>query len=115
MPALFNDIDSMQARIDAKLERKASTGPAAPESTDATMHRQLTPGSIAAAEERLGEMSPLKAAAVARAMTRAREADSAGDKSACERALAEAHAHRSLDTAGPSGRFFRRLLRVRRR
>jgi hypothetical protein len=83
-----NDIDSMQARIDAKLERKASTGPAAPESTDATMHRQLTPGSIAAAEERLGEMSPLTA--VAQAMTRAREADSAGDKSACERALAEA-------------------------
>ena len=80
----------MQARIDAKLERKAATGPAAPESTDATMHRQPTPGSIAAAEERLGEMSPLKAAAVAQAMTRAREADSAGDKSACERALAEA-------------------------
>jgi len=85
-----HDIDSMQARIDAKLERKAAAGPDAPESTDATMNRQPTPGSIAAAEERLGEVSPLKAAAVAQAMTRAREADSAGDKSVCERALAEA-------------------------
>jgi hypothetical protein len=84
-----HDIDRMQARIDAKLERKAATGPAAPESTDATMHRQPTPGSIAAAEERLGEVSTQTAEAVAQAMARARVADSADDKSACEQALAD--------------------------
>jgi hypothetical protein len=84
-----NEIDHMQAEIDAKLERKATTGPAAPESTDATMNRQPTPGSIAAVEERLGEVSPQRAAAVAQAMARARAADSAGDKSACEQALAD--------------------------
>jgi hypothetical protein len=39
------DIDRMQARVDAKLERKAATGPVAPESTDATMNRQPTAGS----------------------------------------------------------------------
>jgi hypothetical protein len=84
-----NEIDHMQAEIDAKLERNAAAGPAAPESTGATMHRQPTSGSIAAAEERLGEASPQKAASVAQAMARARAADSAGDKRACEQALAD--------------------------
>ena len=83
------DIDRMQARLDAKLEAKAATGATAPESTAATMHRQPTPGSIAAAEGKLGEVSPQKAAAVGAAMARARAADNAGDKGACEQALAE--------------------------
>jgi hypothetical protein len=83
-------IDAMQARIDAKLEAKAAAGPAAKEGVAAGMSRQPTPGSIAAAEEQLGELSPQAIDAVKQAMARARSADSAGDKSACEQALADA-------------------------
>jgi hypothetical protein len=71
------EIDRMQVRIDAKLNEIAAAGPTARESTAA--RRQPTPGSIAAAEERLGELSPDTVAAVAQAMTRARAADSASD------------------------------------
>jgi hypothetical protein len=83
------DIERMQARIDAKMGQRAAAGPAARESTAATTHRQPTPGSIAAAEEKLGEVSAQTAEAIARDMARARAADSAGDNSACERALAD--------------------------
>jgi hypothetical protein len=85
-----HEIDLVQARIDAKLEAKAAAGPSARESTAATMHRQPTPGSIAAAEAKLGDVSPENVAAVGAAMARAREADRAGDSSACEQALADA-------------------------
>ena len=79
----------MQAKIDAMLEALAAAGRSARESTAATMHRQPTPGSIAAAEVNLGDVSPEKIQAVEALMTRAREADRAGDQSACEQALAE--------------------------
>jgi hypothetical protein len=79
----------MQAEIDAKLESFAATGPSASESTAATMHRQPTPESIAGAESQLGEISPEKIQAVTAAMERARKADSVGDQSACEQALAD--------------------------
>ena len=85
-----HEIDRMQAQVDARLEAKAAAGPAARESTAATMNRQPTPESMAAAEARLGEVSPQKMEAVAAAMARARAADAAGDKSACEQALADA-------------------------
>jgi hypothetical protein len=84
-----HEIDRMQAQVDARLEAKAAAGPAARESTAATMNRQPTPESMAAAEARLGEVSPQKIEAVAAAMARARQADGAGDKSACEQALAD--------------------------
>lgn len=83
------EIDRTQARIDAKLEALAAVGRSAPESDAATMHRQPTPGSIAAAEVKLGDVSPEKVQAVEALMTRAREADRAGDQGACEQALAE--------------------------
>jgi len=83
------DIDRMQARVDAKLEAKAAAGPVGRESGAALMHRQPTPGSIAAAESELGDVSPQTAETIAAAMTRAREADRAGDGRACERALAD--------------------------
>jgi type II secretory pathway component PulM len=83
------EIDSMQTRVDARLEAKAAAGPSAKESTDALAHRQPTPSSIARAEERLREMSAETVAAVKQALGRARAADSAGDKNACEQALAE--------------------------
>jgi hypothetical protein len=84
-----HEIDRTQAEVDAKLEAKAGAGPFARESSGALVHRQPTPGSIAAAEGRLGEVSPRTVEAVAAAFARAREADRAGDKSACEQALAD--------------------------
>ena len=94
MPASYagpcsHEIDRVQAEIDARLETKAAAGPSARESTAATAHRQPTPGSIAAAEVRLGDVSPQKVEAVLAAMARAREADQAGHQSACEQALAD--------------------------
>jgi hypothetical protein len=54
------------------------------------MHRQPTPESIGAAESRLGEVSPENLQTMTAAMSRAREADRAGDQAACEEALASA-------------------------
>jgi len=82
-------IDRMQARVDAQFAAKAAAGPAARESTDALMHRQPTPGSVAAAERRFGETTSKTVEAVASAMAAAREADRVGDRDACDRALAE--------------------------
>ncbi len=50
-------IDLMQARVDAKLASAARSGPTARETVAATDHRQPTPDSIAAAEERLGDLT----------------------------------------------------------
>jgi len=83
------EIDRVQARIDAKLEARAAGGPLARESTAALLHRQPTPGSIAAAEEQLGEFSDEAVSTVAQGMERARAAESAGDTQACERALSD--------------------------
>jgi hypothetical protein len=71
-------IESMRARVDARLDAIAGAGRAAPESGGALVHRQPTPNSIAAAEEKLGELSPERMEAVRAAMARARAADAAG-------------------------------------
>jgi len=91
-----HEIDRLQAEIDAKLEALAAAGPSARESTAATMNRQPTPGSIAAAEAKLGDVSPQKVGALRVAMARAREADGAGDQDTCGKALADVH--RTLDS-----------------
>ena len=83
-----DDIGKMQARIDAKLQAKATAGPTGRQ-VGASTHVQPTPRSIAAAEEKLGEVSAETITAVRQAMLRARAADNAGDKNACEQALAE--------------------------
>lgn len=83
-------IDQMQARIDARLAARAAKGPTARETVGAMTRRQPTPGSIAKAEEGLGELPPETVASVKQDMARARAADKAGDTSACERALAAA-------------------------
>lgn len=67
----------MQNKLDAKIEAVAGAGPFGKESTAADLNRQPTPGSIAAADQ-----------AVA-ALARARAADRAGDKGACEQGLTE--------------------------
>ena len=48
------EIYSMEARVDATLKAKAADDPTLQESREALLHRQPTPGSIAAAESRLG-------------------------------------------------------------
>jgi hypothetical protein len=83
------EIDSVQSSVDAKLEANAAAGPAAKEGLRAGMSNQPTPRSIAAAEEKLGEISSRTVDAVRQGMARARAADAVGDKSACEKALAE--------------------------
>ena len=83
-----SEVDRMQVKVDARIEAIAGAGPSAKESTAALLNRQPTPGSIAAAEEKLGEGRRMEEAVAA--LARAREADRTGDKSACERALADA-------------------------
>ena len=83
-----DDIDKMQARIDAKAHAMAAAGPTGRQA-GASTHVQPTPRSIGAAEEKLGGAPTGTVAAVREAMLRARAADSAGDKKACEQALAE--------------------------
>jgi hypothetical protein len=86
-----HEIDRVQAEIDAKLETLAAAGPSARESTAATMNRQPTPGSIAAAEARLGDVSARKVEALKAAMAEARAADNAGAQDTCDKALADVH------------------------
>src|SRR5262249_48807862 len=77
------EIYNMEARIDATLKAKAVDGPTLQESREALLHRQPTPGSIAAAESRLSTTSPQMIDAIMRGMARAREADRTGDLNAC--------------------------------
>ena len=84
-----HEVARVQAAIDAKLEATAAASPSARESTAATTHRQPTPGSIGAAVTGLGAVPPQQAEAVVAGMARAREADRAGDQSACEQALTD--------------------------
>jgi hypothetical protein len=83
-----DQIDAMQARIDAALEAKAAAGPAGKEGVPAGMSVQPTPASIAAAEQKLGDISAKKVKAIKRGMARARVADKVGDLRACNKALA---------------------------
>jgi hypothetical protein len=82
-------IDAMQARIDAALEAKAAAGQTGKEGVPAGMSVQPTPRSIAAAEEKLGDVSAQTVAVVGQGMARARAADAAGDANACQKALAD--------------------------
>jgi len=85
------DIDAMMVRIDTVLNAEAAAGPGAQQqSTVAGRHVQPTPNSIAAAEAKVGGISPETIEQVRDAMARARSADAAGDDVACKEALAEA-------------------------
>lgn len=79
------DIESMRLRINSWLAKVAASEPAKRQSLGAQIHRQPTPRSIAEAVN----VPPGKIANVRDAMDRADKADSAGDKAACEKALAE--------------------------
>jgi hypothetical protein len=79
------DIESMRLRINSWLAKVAASEPAKRQSLGAQEHRQPTPRSIADAVN----VPPGKIAEVRAAMDGALQADSAGDKAACEKALAE--------------------------
>ena len=82
-------IARVQAQFDAKLQANAAAGPSARESVAATMNRQPTPESIAAAEAKLGEIPQATVEAVEAGIARARDADRTGDESTCEQALTD--------------------------
>ena len=84
-----NEIDVMQARIDARVEAIAAAGPFVPAGVSAGLGVQPTPFGIATVEEKMGEVSGNKVDAVRAAMARARAASVAGNHKACEKALAE--------------------------
>jgi len=85
-----SEVERVQARIDAYLEERAGAGPRVPESSIGLLHHQPTAASIAAVEERLGELDSSRFETVALSMAIARASDHVGDKSACERALENA-------------------------
>jgi hypothetical protein len=86
----LDEIGTMQAKIDGKLEAIAAAGPpATAEAMEGPNSDQPTPRSIAGVEERMGEIRPQTVQAIQQGMARARAADSNGDKAACEQALAE--------------------------
>ena len=85
-------IYSAQVDFDNRLHVGAAKGPAAPQSTAATLHRQPTPKSLAAAEAQLGDISEADARDFGADRRRARAADAANDKAACESALKDARA-----------------------
>jgi hypothetical protein len=82
------DVDRAWIQVDAKIRARIAAGRSAPQGTIGLLHHQPTPNSIAAAEKTLGDgWSPIEAAV--EALAHAREADRAGDGSACEQALAQ--------------------------
>src|SRR5215813_3144480 len=82
------EVTQIQNLIDARIHVKAGAA-TAPESTAAKTHHQPTPSSVAAAEAELGQLSPEEFTAVNAAMAQALKADGAGDRSACQQALAD--------------------------
>jgi hypothetical protein len=78
-------LDALQPKIDALVDATAGKGKFGVESDAATMSRQPTPDSIAAAEAGLGEGRSAQEAIDA--MGDARDADAAGDKAGCEKAI----------------------------
>ena len=87
-----DDIDRTIAHLDAKLAARVAAGPVAKQSTKAQLHHQPTPGGKIKAAVELGDLSQETVDKVRAALNRAREADKAGDKAACDRALADVHA-----------------------
>jgi hypothetical protein len=76
--------------VEKLLDAAAANGAPAPQSAFATMHRQPTPGTIASAEEKAGDLSSAQVEAITETLDAARDADDKGDGAACEKALNEA-------------------------
>ena len=84
-----DELYKAQDAINQRLYAAAARGKTGGQSVGAQLHRQPTPGSIAAAEGKLGDLSDADAEAVQNDMQAARKADAAGDKASCEKALAD--------------------------
>jgi hypothetical protein len=82
------DIDQAWAKVNSKIQARIAIGRSAAQGTIALLHHQPTPSSVATAEGALVDVWLPMEMAVA-ALARAREADRAKDKAACENALAE--------------------------
>ena len=83
------EIDAMMARINAVVHHAAAGSTAKEQAVAAGRHVHPTPRSMAATEEKLGQISPETIKLVEQAMDRARAADSVGDNVACKEALAD--------------------------
>jgi hypothetical protein len=82
------DIDRAWAEVNTKIQARSGAGRSAPQGAIAFLHRQPTPSSVATAQERLVDVwRPIETAVAA--LSRAREADRANDRAACDEALAE--------------------------
>jgi hypothetical protein len=81
------EIAAVQARLDARLAAAEAGAPSAPESSAALRHQQPTPHSIADTLLALGKISPEKAKIIRERMAWARQADQAGNRTACQQAL----------------------------
>ncbi len=81
-------------QADLKVEKLIDAAPAngkpAAQSTFATLHGQPTPGTVASAEEKAGDLSSAQVEAITRKLDDARDADEKGDRAACETALDDA-------------------------
>jgi hypothetical protein len=84
------DIDRAWAQVNAKIQARTGAGRSVPQSAIGLLHRQPTQSSVATAEKTLVDVWLPMETAVA-ALSRARQADHANDRIACEGALAEAH------------------------
>jgi hypothetical protein len=82
------DIDRAWAQVDATIHARIAAGRSAPQNVIGLLHHQPTLSSIAAAEKALGQgWTPVEVAVAA--LARAREADQAGDRNACDQTLAQ--------------------------
>jgi hypothetical protein len=80
------EIDREWVEVGAKIQARIGAGRSYIQGTVGLLHRQPTPGSVAAAEGKIGEMwIPLEMAVIA--LARAREADHANDAGTCKEAL----------------------------
>ena len=85
-----DDIARMRSKIDARLGSIAAAAPSVVVSSDAKIHRQPSTASLVKNLTERGLLSSSTAEQVKGAMSRARAANAAGDKIACEQALADA-------------------------
>ena len=83
------EIDREWVEVGAKIQARVGAGRSYIQGTVGLLHRQPTPGSVVAAEGKVGEMwVPLETAVIA--LARAREADRANDAGTCKEALTAA-------------------------
>jgi hypothetical protein len=80
------EIDREWVEVGAKIQARIGAGRSHIQDTVGLLHHQPTPGSVATAEGKVGDMwVPLETAVMA--LARAREADHANDAGTCKEAL----------------------------